>query len=249
MSHRRLVLVALGATSLLAAAAPAHAAPRWSRSSSTCGSRRPTRRTPRRWSSTSRSTGPTRTRSRSRSGSATTPTSSCAARTRHAPTAPPRRARTTRPLAPFRLEWAPGQQVARFVVALRGDTRRRGRREHQHPHLRRLAGIDIGDNDIDIVLRRQRPARDDQPVRAAARPVPERAAVRARRRLHALPRLAAPGASRAATRDRVVVRDYTLTHGSATPGVDYVTFAPFRLYFPAGSNSARFPVGSAATRL
>ena len=40
----------------------------------------------------------------------------------------------------------------------------------------------------------------------------------------------------------VAVRDYTLTHGSATPGVDYVTFAPFRLHFPAGSNSARFAV-------
>ena len=40
----------------------------------------------------------------------------------------------------------------------------------------------------------------------------------------------------------MIVRDYTLTHGSATPGVDYVTFAPFRLYFPAGANSARFPV-------
>jgi hypothetical protein len=33
------------------------------------------------------------------------------------------------------------------------------------------------------------------------------------------------------------------TYGGATPGVDYVPFAPFRLSFAAGARAATFPIG------
>ena len=126
--------------------------------------------------------------------------------------------------------------------ALLGDTRRRGRREHQHPHLRALARRSTSatttstsccaDND---------PLGTTGPLAPPLVLLPERAAVRARRGLLALPGLAAARASGAA-RGSVLRRATTRsTHGSATPGVDYVTFAPFRLYFAAGANSAALP--------
>ena len=55
-------------------------------------------------------------------------------------------------ITPFRLEWAPGQQVARFAVALYGDTVDEADENINIRISGPSAGIDIGDNDIDIVL-------------------------------------------------------------------------------------------------
>jgi len=144
-------------------------------------------------------------------------------------------------ITPFRLEWAPGQQVARFAVSLYGDT---VDEPDENINIRisgPSAGIDIGDNDIDIVVADNDPLGTTNPFAMPLVQFPN--AQLSEPDAGCLPYLVSLHLARPAPYEgSVVVRDYTLTHGSATPGVDYVTFAPFRLYFPAGANSARFPV-------
>ncbi len=146
-----------------------------------------------------------------------------------------------KPLAPLRLEWAPGQQVARFAVALLGDTAEEGDEDIDIRISGPSKGIEIGDNDINIEIADNDPLGTTNPFAPplvqfpnAQLSEPDRGCAPYLVSLH----LARPAPYEAS----VIVRDYTLTHGSATPGVDYLTFAPFRLHFPAGANTARFPV-------
>jgi chitinase len=150
------------------------------------------------------------------------------------------------PITQFRLTWAPGQQIATFPVTLLGDTLDEPD-ENINIRISGPSGVTIRDNDIDIVLR------DNDPnaifgsrllLPNAELTEPDAGCPPYEVTLH-LTRPAAQAAS-------VAVGDYSTvpvpgsnpprTYGTATPGSDYVAFAPFRLHFPAGSNRATFAI-------
>lgn len=150
----------------------------------------------------------------------------------------------------FRLEWAPGQQVATFPVTLRGDVLAEADENINIRISGPAGGVLIADNDADVVLR------DNDPPGPWAAPVialpntrisePDVACVPYPVTLHlSRPNLTAAPIS-------VGVHDFTTipvpnsspprTYGTATPGVDYVAFAPFRLAFAPGASAATFPI-------
>jgi hypothetical protein len=155
------------------------------------------------------------------------------------------------PITQFRLEWAPGQQIAQFPVTLLGDTLDEANENINIRISGPAGGVQITDNDVDIVLR------DNDPLGTTSFLQP---------RLALLPnaRLTEPDtgcadytvslqlARPALAPVSVLVADYTTvvvngsnpprTYGNATPGVDYVPFAPFRLSFAAGSRASTFPI-------
>lgn len=237
MSHRRLVLVALGATSLFAAAAPAHAAPPEPRLVNV------------------QVTEPD-------SGVAPLAVNVVLDRPNPFPypisvglrdyshivvrgSSPPRTYGTATagadytPIAPMRLEWQPGQRIVTFPLGLIGDT---VDEPDENVNLRisgASAGLHVVDNDIDIELR------DNDPVGTSSPTAPS---------LVLLPnaQLSEPDVGCSAyvasvllarptpLGGSVLIADATSLYGSATAGSDYLAFAPFRLQFPPGSNSARF---------
>jgi hypothetical protein len=144
-----------------------------------------------------------------------------------------------KPIAPFRLEWQPGQQMVTFPLALIGDELDEA---NENINLRISGpspGIDIGDNDIDVVLR------DNDPLGTTTPGAPS---------LVLLPNawLSEPDAGCSdyvasvllarptPLGGSVLLVDGTSLYGSATAGSDYAAFAPLRLNFAPGSNSARF---------
>ena len=170
---------------------------------------------------------------------------------------PPRTYGTARPgedyagFSPFRITWAPGQQVARLEIKLLGDTAHE-RVEEIDVRFGAADGVLVGDNDIDLNI-----VDGDSDVRSPLAPpligLTDATLVE--------PYVGCPVQrvsvllSRPNTSSRpvsAIVGDYTSvvvrgsnpprTYGTATPGVDYLTFPQFRLSFPPGSQSATFDV-------
>ena len=154
------------------------------------------------------------------------------------------------PIAQFRLQWAPGQQIARFPVTLLGDMLDEAD-ENINLRISGPDGVQISDNDIDIVLR------DNDPLGTTSFLAP-RLALLPNAQLRE-PDTGCPAyevsiqlARPAIAPVSVHVADYTTvvvngsnpprTYGGATPGVDYVAFAPFRLSFATGARAATFPI-------
>jgi hypothetical protein len=148
------------------------------------------------------------------------------------------------PIAQFRLEWAPGQQIATFPVTLLGDTLDEAG-ENINLRMSGAQGVTIRDNDIDIVLRDNDPNAivgsrvlmpNAQLTEGDSGCAPYEVDVH-------LTRPAPAGGS-------VIVADFTTrpvpgtsrTYGTATPGSDYVAFGQFRLSFAAGANVASFAI-------
>jgi Calx-beta domain-containing protein len=151
----------------------------------------------------------------------------------------------------FRLYWAPGQRVASFPITLLGDTVDEAAEEEIDVRFSGPDGIQIADNDIDVLIR------DNDPLGTTplgALPVPKLTNSRAREGdAGCAPHLYSVHLSRPNTSGRTVsvgVHDYTTlpvpgtgrNYGDATPGADYVAFAPFRLSFPPGATAAAFPI-------
>ena len=153
----------------------------------------------------------------------------------------------------FRLYWAPGQRVASFPIALIGDTLDEAAEEEIDVRFSGPDGIHIADNDIDVLIR------DNDPLGTTplgALPVPKLTNSLAREGdAGCAPHLYSVHLSRPNTSGRAIsvgVHDYTTVtvtgsnppryYGDATPGSDYVAFAPFRLSFPPGATAAAFPI-------
>ena len=162
--------------------------------------------------------------------------------------------RDYRPVAPFRLEWAPGEQVATFPVKLLGD----GLDEPDENVNVRIAapagGVTIRDNDVDIVIG------DNDPLGTTGPFTPPRVilpSVEIREPdtgcypYEMSLQLARPVPSWSPEAS-VGVFDYTplpvpnsdppRTYGDAEPGSDYLPIAPFRLTFAQGESAATFPI-------
>jgi Calx-beta domain len=155
--------------------------------------------------------------------------------------------------APFRVTWQPGQRVAKFPVTLLGDTVAEAADEVIDIRITSPDGVDIADNDADVGIH------DNDPhwtTLHGSTPV----TLLANNRIFEGDRGCAPvevsvhltRKNTGATPISVLVSDYTAltvggsnpprTFGTATPGVDYVSFAPFRLQFPSGATQASFPI-------
>ena len=159
----------------------------------------------------------------------------------------------------FRLTWAPGQRVASFPITLLGDTLDEAAQEEIDVRFSGPDGVHIADNDIDVFIRDNDPLGTTFP---GDLPVPKLTNSRAREgdagcAAHRLSvHLSRPNTS--GREISVGVYDYTTvpvagsspprTYGDATPGADYVAFAPFRLSFAPGATAATFRSSSAATR-
>jgi Calx-beta domain-containing protein len=154
------------------------------------------------------------------------------------------------PVAQFRLEWAPGQQIATFPVTLLGDTLDEAD-ENVNLRISGPSGVQIRDNDIDIVLRDNDPLGTTSPLSPPLLLLPNATLSEPDAGCPAYEvaiQLARPAPGPVS----VLVGDYTSvvvrgsnpprTYGDATPGVDYLPFAPFRLSFAAGASSATFPI-------
>ena len=153
----------------------------------------------------------------------------------------------------FRLYWAPGQRVASFPIALLGDTLDEAAEEEIDVRFSGPDGIRIADNDIDVYLRDNDPLGTSLP---GALPVPKLTNSRAREGdAGCAPHRYSVHLSRPNTSGRAIsvgVYDYTSVpvagtnpprnYGDATPGVDYLAFAPFRLSFAPGATAASFPI-------
>jgi Calx-beta domain len=153
----------------------------------------------------------------------------------------------------FRLYWAPGQQVASFPIALLGDTLDEAAEEEIDVRFSGPDGIHIADNDIDVYIRDNDPLGTTPP---GALPVPKLTNSRALEGdAGCAPHQISVHLSRPNTSGRAVsvgVHDFTTlpvpgsvpprNYGDATPGVDYVAFAPFRLSFAPGATAATFPI-------
>ena len=153
----------------------------------------------------------------------------------------------------FRLSWAPGQQVASFPIALIGDTLDEAAEEEIDVRFSGPDGIHIADNDIDVYIRDNDPLGTSLP---GALPVPKLPNSRAAEGdAGCAAHQVSVHLSRPNTSGRPVsvgVYDYTTvtvngsnpprTYGDATPGSDYIGFAPFRLTFAPGATAATFPI-------
>jgi hypothetical protein len=153
----------------------------------------------------------------------------------------------------FRLYWAPGQQVASFPIALLGDTLDEAAEEEIDVRFSGPDGIHIADNDIDVYIRDNDPLGTSLP---GALPVPKLTNSRALEGdAGCAPHQISVHLSRPNASGRPVsvgVHDFTTlpvpgsvpprNYGDATPGVDYVAFAPFRLSFAPGATAASFPI-------
>ena len=153
----------------------------------------------------------------------------------------------------FRLYWAPGQQVVSFPIALLGDTLDEAAEEEIDVRFSGPDGIHIADNDIDVYIRDNDPLGTSLP---GSLPVPKLTNSRALEGdAGCAPHQISVHLSRPNTSGRAVsvgVYDYTTlpvpgsnpprNYGDATPGVDYVAFAPFRLSFAPGATAASFPI-------
>ena len=150
---------------------------------------------------------------------------------------------------PFRLYWAPGQRVASFPIALLGDTLDEAAEEEIDVRFSGPDGIRIADNDIDVYLRDNDPLGTTLP---GALPVPKLTNSRALEGDAGCARTGTRSTSRGPTeRSRDLGRRLRLhdacrcpaqsarNYGDATPGVDYVAFAPFRLSFPPSATAPR----------
>src|SRR5262245_46831915 len=151
------------------------------------------------------------------------------------------------PITQFRLEWAPGQQIARFPITLLGDESDEAD-ENINVRISGPSGGQIRDNDIDVVIRDNDPLGTTNPWAApgvrlpnATLTEPDAGCAPHEVSLH----LARPNVSGRPVSVQVV--DYTTRpvpgsnppriYGGATPGVDYTTFAPFRLSFAPGATA------------
>ena len=150
----------------------------------------------------------------------------------------------------FRLTWAPGQRVATLPITLLGDTVDEAAEEEIDVRFSGPDGVHIADNDIDVYIR------DNDPLGTTplgALPVPKLPNWRAREGdAGCAPHRVSVHLSRPNSSGRAIsvgVHDYTTvplpgggTYGDATPGSDYVAFAPFRLSFAPGATAAWFPI-------
>jgi hypothetical protein len=153
----------------------------------------------------------------------------------------------------FRLYWAPGQRVASFPITLLGDTVDEAAEEEIDVRFSGPEGIQIADNDIDVYIRDNDPLGTTLP---GALPVTKLTNSRALEGdAGCAPHKISVHLSRPNTSGRAIsvgVYDYTTVpvpgstpprnYGDATPGVDYVGFAPFRLSFAPGATAASFPI-------
>jgi hypothetical protein len=153
----------------------------------------------------------------------------------------------------FRLSWAPGQRVASFPITLLGDTADEPAEEEIDVRFSGPDGIHIADNDIDVLIRDNDPLGTSLP---GALPVPKLTNSWAYEGdADCAAHQVSVHLSRPNTSGRPVsvgVYDYTnipvpnsippRNYGDATPGSDYVGFAPFRLSFAPGATSAAFPI-------
>jgi hypothetical protein len=153
----------------------------------------------------------------------------------------------------FRLYWAPGQRVATFPITLIGDTLDEAAEEEIDVRFSGPDGIRIADNDIDVYIRDNDPLGTTPP---SALPVPKLTnSIALEGDAGCAPHQYSVHLSRPNTSGRTIsvgVYDYTTvpvpgsnpprSYGDATPGSDYVAFAPFRLSFPPGATAASFPI-------
>ena len=158
------------------------------------------------------------------------------------------------PIAPFRLEWAPGRQIASFPVSLLADEADEADENINVRVAGPAGGVAIGDNDVDIVLGDNDPLGTTSPF-GAPRVLLPNAAIREPDAgcapYEVSLQLARPNTGGQPV--SVLVRDYTTTpvpgsvpprtYGEATPGSDYAAFAPFRLAFAPGASAATFAIG------
>ena len=157
------------------------------------------------------------------------------------------------PFQQFRLTWAPGQRIASLPIALLGDTIDEAAEEEIDVRFSGPDGVQIADNDIDVYIRDNDPLGTSLP---GALPVPKLTNSRAYEGdAGCAPHEFSVHLSRPNTSGRPIsvgVRDYTTrpvansnpprNYGDATPSLDYLPFAPFRLSFAPGASAASFPI-------
>ena len=154
------------------------------------------------------------------------------------------------PFAAFRLKWYPGQQIATFPVTLLGDTVVEGD-EDIRIIIGSPLGVTIRDNDANFIIGENDPSVTTGPFDLPLISLPN---VHIREAdsgcaPYQVSLLLSRPARKAAS---VIVIDTTMVpnigsnpptfYGSATPGSDYMTFAPITLKFRRGQSAATFPV-------
>jgi hypothetical protein len=147
--------------------------------------------------------------------------------------------------APFHLQFAPGQQVARFTVKLKGDTTIEGNEEIDVRF--DDTEFDVQDNDIDLVL-----TNDDGPRKPRlplllppnqTMPEPDRGCFEYRVSMPVSKPVSGPSSIDAYDLTTTPVPGGGgQTYGTATPGRDYKAFGTRTLTWATGARVATLPV-------